>query len=86
MLVTVCLNGMRTGAAEFERLEGDPAEFVNLALDTCDKQESETVKTRAAKLLEAMCDNVDGSTTMLVHFCANALNFALCEPGTEQAL
>jgi hypothetical protein len=53
-----------------------PEEFVNLALDTCDKQEGECIKTKAASLLEAMCDNVDGSVTTLVQFCTNALNLA----------
>jgi len=55
----------------------DPEEFVSLALDTCDKQESDCIKTKAASLLEAMCDNIDGSVTTLVQFCSNALNYSL---------
>ena len=31
-------------------------EFVNLALDTCDKQRSMVIKTQGAKLLEAILD------------------------------
>lgn len=35
------------------------------------------VKTQACKLLEAMCDNVDGSTSVVATFCCNALNAAM---------
>jgi hypothetical protein len=41
----------------------EPEEFVNLALDTIDKQESNVPKTAAAQVLEMYCDHIDGSTT-----------------------
>lgn len=47
----------------------DPDEFVNLALDTCDKQSSKVVKTQGAKLLESICDNIDGAITFVTLFC-----------------
>jgi hypothetical protein len=47
----------------------DPDQFVNLALDTCDKQSSKVIKTQGAKLLEAICDNIDGSITFTTLFC-----------------
>ena len=65
---------MRTTKSEFSGMFSAPEEFVNLALDTCDKQESECVKTKAASLLEAMCDNVDGSVSSLVKYCVDAIN------------
>jgi hypothetical protein len=77
LIVTLCLNCMRTSKSEFATMFNDSEEFVNLALDTCDKQESECIKTKAASLLEAMCDNIDGSVTTLVQFSTNALNYSL---------
>ncbi len=47
----------------------DPDQFVNLALDTCDKQKSKVVKTQGAKLLEAICDNIDGAVSFITMFC-----------------
>ena len=46
-------------------MKEDPEEFVNLALDTVDKQESDMPKTAAASLLETLCDHIDGSTSFL---------------------
>lgn len=64
----------------------DPQEFVNLALDTCDKQQSGTVKTQAAKLFEALCDNVDGSVTLTSFFCIQSLNLTLSRESQKEAL
>ncbi len=55
----------------------DPQEFVSLSLDCCDKQTSMIVKSQACKLLENMCDNVDGAATCVTTFVCNALNVAL---------
>jgi len=55
----------------------DPQNFVNLALDTCDKQASYVVKTQAAKLLEGLCDNIDGAVTLTSYFCIQSLNITL---------
>jgi hypothetical protein len=52
---------LRTTKSEQQQMIDDPQEFVNLALDCCDKQKSYIVKTQAAKLLEAVCDNIDGA-------------------------
>ena len=63
----------------------DPSEFVNLGLDCCDKQKSQTVKTQACKLLENMCDNVDSATTCVTTFACNALDLALKKASGVQA-
>lgn len=68
---------MQTTSEEAEKIQSDPQEFVSLALDCCDKQKSLTVKTQACKLLEHMCDNVDGAATCVSTFACNALNAAL---------
>jgi hypothetical protein len=46
----------------------DPDQFVSLALDTCDKQTSKIVKTQAAKLLETICDSIDGAVSFVTLF------------------
>ena len=50
---------------EYLKMVDEPEEFVNLALDTIDKQESNIPKTAAASLLEIFCDHIDGSTTQI---------------------
>ena len=55
----------------------DPEQFVNLALDTCDKQSSKVVKTQGAKLLEAMCDNIDGAVSFVTLFCCQSIALSL---------
>lgn len=57
----------------------DPEQFMNLALDTCDKQKSLVIKTQGAKLLEAICDNIDGAVSFVTIFCCQAINYALAD-------
>jgi hypothetical protein len=45
LLVHVALNFLKTSRSEYESMIKDPEQFVNLALDTCDKQNSKVVKT-----------------------------------------
>lgn len=85
LLVSVCLNLIKTSEVEADLIVDDPSEFVNMAIDSCDKQKSETVKTQACKLFEAMCDNVDGSTTFVAHFCCNAINRVYGRATTEES-
>lgn len=77
ILVSICMNLIATSTSEAELIVNDPAEFVNLGLDCCDKQQSMIIKTQACKLLEHMCDNVDGASTFVTTFACNALNLAL---------
>lgn len=58
-------------------MQKDPENFVHLALDTCDKQKSMIVKTQAAKLLEAICDNIDGAVSFVTLFCCQAISISL---------
>lgn len=64
----------------------DPQEFVNLALDTCDKQKSRVVKTQAAKLFESLCDNIDGATTLTSYFCIQSINVTLAKESGKPEL
>lgn len=54
----------------------DPDAFVNLALDTCDKQKSRVIKTQGAKLVETLCDNVDGAVSFLTLFSCQSIALA----------
>ena len=77
IVVSVCMNLIKTTASEAELIMNDPTEFINLSLDCCDKQKSNVMKSQACKLLENMCDHVDGATTCVTTFACNALNLAL---------
>ena len=45
LLVQVSLFMMKTSNEEMEQMSKDPDQFINLALDTCDKQKSRVIKT-----------------------------------------
>lgn len=64
----------------------NPQEFVNLALDTCDKQQSYTVKTQSAKLFEGLCDNIDGAVSLTSFYCIQALNITLSKETSKQTV
>eukprot|EP01022_Parablepharisma_sp_SALTPOND_P004337 TRINITY_DN120113_c2_g1_i1.p1 TRINITY_DN120113_c2_g1~~TRINITY_DN120113_c2_g1_i1.p1 ORF type:complete len:870 (+),score=95.57 TRINITY_DN120113_c2_g1_i1:4814-7423(+) len=76
LIVDVILVLLRTTYSERMSLTADPQNFVTLALDTCDKQSSEVPKTEAAKLLEGLCDHIDGALTFTAFFCCEALQYA----------
>ena len=59
----------------------EPEEFVNIALDTVDKQNSEVPKTAAASLLEAFCDHVDGCTSFIGQLCVLIINQSIEQIG-----
>ena len=67
---------MQTTKSEYDTMQSDPEQFINLALDMCDKQKSQVIKTQGAKLLEAICDNIDGSVSFITFFCCAAINLA----------
>ncbi|CAD8055944.1 unnamed protein product [Paramecium primaurelia] len=54
-----------TTSDEYVQMQQEPEEFVNLALDTVDKKESDIPKTAAAQLLQTLCEHIDGSTFFL---------------------
>ena len=68
---------LKTTQSELDMVTKDPEQFVQLALDTCDKQRSKVVKTQAAKLIDTLCDNIDGSLSFITLFCCQAISIAL---------
>ena len=73
----MCLGLLKTSASEYALMTSDPEQFVTLALDTCDKQQSRIVKTQAAKLIETICDNIDGAVSFVTLFCCQSIYLAL---------
>jgi hypothetical protein len=47
---------VRTTDHEKELLTSDPIKFVDLALDACDKQKMDSIKTKGARMLEYLYD------------------------------
>jgi hypothetical protein len=50
---------------------------VALALDVCDKQKSRVIKSQGAKLLEGLCDNIDGAVSFVTLFSCQSICLAL---------
>jgi hypothetical protein len=76
---------LRTTKKEKDWITTDPQNFVSLSLDVCEKQESETCKTEAAKLLETLCDHVDGCLTFVTILSTQAIQYA-CKGGEKEQL
>ena len=77
LIVNVCLTLLRCTANEMESLNTTPEEFATLALDTCERQESQTVKTTAAQLLESLCSFVDGALSYTINLLVQLIDFTI---------
>lgn len=86
LILDVGMNLIKCTETERMTMVNDPQEFVGLALDTCDKQESGTVKTQAAKLFEGLCDNIDGAVTYTTYFCCQSINLTLSKERNKELL
>jgi len=80
IVVTICLSYLKSTKDELKLIEDDPNEFVNLGLDTCEKQKSLVPKTQAVKLLEALCDRIDGTVPFVTIFAATVISVVLGTP------
>lgn len=85
IIVDIVLVMLRSSKKEIKSMKTDPENFVNLAIDACEKQESETCKTEAAKLLEALCDHIDGCMSFTSIFCCEAIKYG-CRREANEAL
>ena len=77
LAVNVCLTFLRCSQNEMESLNTTPEEFATLALDTCERQESQTVKTTAAQLLESLCSFVYGALSYTVTMLVQLIDFTI---------
>lgn len=69
IIVNICLPLIKCTQLDMETFEESPEEFVSLSADVCERQESETVKSTSASLLETICNKIDGSLKFLLAFC-----------------
>ncbi|CAI2373188.1 unnamed protein product [Moneuplotes crassus] len=74
MIAEVLIVFLSTPDKEKDDAQDNPGEFLHLAIDVCDKQESQTVKSQAAKCLEAICSKVDGCVSFTSMFCIQAID------------
>ena len=77
IVVEVCCNLIKLGKEEAQRMTDDPQEYINFTLDCCDKQQSMVPKTQACKLIESLCDNIDGSVTFITNLVCTAITQAM---------
>ena len=64
---------IRTFENEKREMTDNPSEFVKTALDICDKQKLPDLKSQAAKLLEYLCDKMDGCIVNTGLLCLEVL-------------
>ena len=76
LFYNVILPCLITTDSELINLEESPEEFVSYALDTADAHKSVTLKCGAMKLLEILCDSIDGCLTLVSYVSNDLLNFA----------
>ncbi len=85
IIVDILLVLLRSSEKDHKAMQSDPENFVNLAVDTCDKQCSETYKTEAARLLRNVCERVDGCLSFTSVFCGETIKYA-CRDGEVESL
>ena len=83
IVIQICFNLIKFTKSEAERMLDDPQEYINFTLDCCDKQQSMVPKTQACKLIESMCDNIDGAVTFISNLACSAVNRSLQGPTGE---
>jgi hypothetical protein len=75
LIVQVCLVLLRVTEGDIANFSESPQEFVTAAVDTCERQESETYKSASAQLAEGLCDYIDGALSFVVSFAIQAVDF-----------
>ena len=83
LLIDIAFPLMTSSVEEKQMMSSNPEHFVSYALDTCEKHESETFKTEAAKLVENLCEHIDGGLTFTVQLCCQIIGFILSGKNME---
>ena len=73
---------MRTFEEEKMQMTDNPQEFVKTALDACDKQKLPDLKSQASKLLECLCDKMDGTILNTGILCLEILKYTVTKEGS----
>ncbi|CAD8119908.1 unnamed protein product [Paramecium sonneborni] len=79
LIIDIIYPFLVTSNSEYQIMKEQPDEFVNIALDVVDKQESDLPKTAATTLLETLCDHIDGSTSILAQIAIMVISFSILE-------
>jgi|JI6StandDraft_1071083.scaffolds.fasta_scaffold211552_2 hypothetical protein len=66
LLFRVLLPCIRPTKALMLSLKEEPEEYLNRRMDLCHEQKSDTLECRAVKILEELCDVVDGTLTFVI--------------------
>ena len=77
IIVNICLPLLKATLADIETFEESPEEFVALSCDICERQESETVKSTAAQLLESLCNRIDGSLRFIINLTFEVVDWTV---------
>ena len=77
LIVHVCFVVLCPGAEELEELENSPSEYVAMIGDMCEAQESQTLMSKTAELLDHMVRNIDGACTFATYFAIQAIDSTL---------
>ena len=83
ILVQVCFPLLKSTQADLETFAESPEEFVALSSDVCERQESETVKSTAAQLLEGLCTRVDGGLRFLLTISCEIIDWTVTRQQVE---
>ena len=77
LIVHVCFVALKPGEEELEELENSPSGYVAMIGDMCEAQESMTLMTVSAQLLDHIVRNIDGACTFATYFAVQVLDNAL---------
>ena len=77
LLLKIIPNALHLTENDKEKVITSPSEFVSLGMDICERQESENIQSTGAKLLEIICDNIDGALSLIVNTAVSVIQNAL---------
>lgn len=58
-------------------IDEDPEEYYKRRADLCQKQEIDTIEGSAMKIMESLCDDVDGAATFVVGWAVSVIRNAI---------
>ncbi len=76
LVVGVVFAILRSGSETLDTFANDPEEVLNVALDLCGKQASDVAKSEAARLLSALCANLEGCLSFVSAFSLRIVGVA----------
>lgn len=84
LIVNITLPLLKSTLSDIETFEDSPEEFVALNSDICERQESETVKSTAAQMLESLCSKIDGALRFLISFTGQVVDWTISKRDIQE--